>query len=592
MSDFAKDQLKKYGWTEGKGLGKNETGITKAINLVANQNKAGIGYDGNVPWWESLYDNTIKTIQIDKVSSPVVDTTPMTRSVCIQSNFSGNSSLGKLPMHWFIKSETLPKIEFTNARFRGFDQQAIRSDKTVHDKIKDELIFPSLGKLKRIEEQDREFLHKPLLNAPSAEGENDQQAICSDKMMHDIIKDKLILPSSGKLKRIEEQDRELLHKPLLNAPPARKNDMAYRSMNIESDMEEEHEIYNNESIPPSEEDKFFEFKSKSSKKKHRKRINKLLEQLNRCNLKNSVEEIDVSLDQGNIPSSNSYPIPIIVKKCDTDLIDFSCKELCSSCKGYKPCTNTRCFGNNKKHKTFLDRTLCQKMKKSNEKKPISCAINSQLMRNCSKKLLMNDINESNHKSFTMIGKSFRHKKMEHLKKKRDEYNAHLASQIKIMNDVKHGINEILFSPELEDIVGSGERIVDSTTGDLVTKNKQHSGLIDRVSLTWDPESRAGSLKLEKSSHYDTFCSKSQMLKLLFNESLKYDALKLNNKIQKKKDQHYRSKNMKRIVEKMKGEVLTQELNSVIKNLTTFNLTEEVNANTIKKRPTQTHLTPV
>ena len=41
-----------------------------------------------------------------------------------------------------------------------------------------------------------------------------------------------------------------------------------------------------------------------------------------------------------------------------------------------------------------------------------------------------------------------------------------------------------------------------------------------------------------------------------------------------------------------GNLCTDDLNTVIKKLTAFDLTEEVSANAFKKKLTQTHLTPV
>ncbi|XP_011497260.1 PREDICTED: G patch domain-containing protein 4 [Ceratosolen solmsi marchali] len=44
MTEFGKTQLFKYGWTEGKGLGKNENGITKALKSKLKLNTFGFGY--------------------------------------------------------------------------------------------------------------------------------------------------------------------------------------------------------------------------------------------------------------------------------------------------------------------------------------------------------------------------------------------------------------------------------------------------------------------------------------------------------------------------------------------------------------------
>ena len=41
-SDFAKKQMEKYGWSEGKGLGKKEDGIQKYIKVQKREEAAGV----------------------------------------------------------------------------------------------------------------------------------------------------------------------------------------------------------------------------------------------------------------------------------------------------------------------------------------------------------------------------------------------------------------------------------------------------------------------------------------------------------------------------------------------------------------------
>jgi hypothetical protein len=43
--DFARKQLESMGWSEGKGLGKNEDGITKALKARCKQDVFGLGYE-------------------------------------------------------------------------------------------------------------------------------------------------------------------------------------------------------------------------------------------------------------------------------------------------------------------------------------------------------------------------------------------------------------------------------------------------------------------------------------------------------------------------------------------------------------------
>lgn len=43
--DFARKQMEKMGWKEGKGLGKNEQGVNKPIRLQSQMDSVGLGFD-------------------------------------------------------------------------------------------------------------------------------------------------------------------------------------------------------------------------------------------------------------------------------------------------------------------------------------------------------------------------------------------------------------------------------------------------------------------------------------------------------------------------------------------------------------------
>ncbi|XP_066137787.1 G patch domain-containing protein 4 [Euwallacea fornicatus] len=66
--NFAKKQLEKYGWTEGKGLGRNEDGISKAIKPKLKFDNFGLGHDIGAEftnnWWERVYNTTANNLKI------------------------------------------------------------------------------------------------------------------------------------------------------------------------------------------------------------------------------------------------------------------------------------------------------------------------------------------------------------------------------------------------------------------------------------------------------------------------------------------------------------------------------------------------
>ena len=61
---FGAAMLKKMGWSEGSGVGKNLQGMAEAITVKKKDDTAGIGGDPSFnygeKWWESVYDSSAK----------------------------------------------------------------------------------------------------------------------------------------------------------------------------------------------------------------------------------------------------------------------------------------------------------------------------------------------------------------------------------------------------------------------------------------------------------------------------------------------------------------------------------------------------
>ena len=58
------------GWSEGKGLGKNEQGIVSYVRVKRREEKSGVGTEKlkikehTQQWWYNAYDNIANKIQI------------------------------------------------------------------------------------------------------------------------------------------------------------------------------------------------------------------------------------------------------------------------------------------------------------------------------------------------------------------------------------------------------------------------------------------------------------------------------------------------------------------------------------------------
>nr|BAB30685.1 unnamed protein product [Mus musculus] len=66
---FAEEQLLKHGWTQGKGLGRRENGITQALKVTLKQDNHGVGHDPAKEftdhWWSDLFNKTAASLVVD-----------------------------------------------------------------------------------------------------------------------------------------------------------------------------------------------------------------------------------------------------------------------------------------------------------------------------------------------------------------------------------------------------------------------------------------------------------------------------------------------------------------------------------------------
>ncbi|XP_015910024.1 G patch domain-containing protein 4 [Parasteatoda tepidariorum] len=82
VSNFARKQLEKYGWSEGKGLGKDGNGITKPIKVSIKLDNQGIGHNcldaWTSMWWCDAFNAASKRIKVIETE----------KGVCIKSEKS------------------------------------------------------------------------------------------------------------------------------------------------------------------------------------------------------------------------------------------------------------------------------------------------------------------------------------------------------------------------------------------------------------------------------------------------------------------------------------------------------------------------
>lgn len=65
---FARKHMYKHGWTEGKGLGRNETGMKSAIKVKIKRDQAGMGHDMaeefTFQWWDHVFNRAASKIKV------------------------------------------------------------------------------------------------------------------------------------------------------------------------------------------------------------------------------------------------------------------------------------------------------------------------------------------------------------------------------------------------------------------------------------------------------------------------------------------------------------------------------------------------
>lgn len=160
----------------GKGLGKNEDGISQAIKPTLKFDNAGIGYKETPTehWWQVQFDNAAKNIKVEShegcVSLSVVDNN--------QTIASKKSERNKPYQKSFLNAGVLKEVSNDSSLPQSLCGTSVKSEKKeadlVYNQLTDEQLYtacggrtahktarhnlPLSGKLERIAQQDSIFL--------------------------------------------------------------------------------------------------------------------------------------------------------------------------------------------------------------------------------------------------------------------------------------------------------------------------------------------------------------------------------------------------------------------------------------------------
>ncbi|XP_071867795.1 uncharacterized protein [Bombus fervidus] len=233
MNDFAKSQLMKYGWMEGKGLGKHESGITEPLKQKLKFDTAGVGYkdtDCN-NWWENTFNKAARSIKVESQDGEVL--------ISVSKENTSNDLL----------KEELNKNE---SKYRNFLKTTTL--------LNGNLILENNSNMHKKQDIEEDIKHVSLLD-------EELFKLCCSRTAH----------KNGKLKRIAEQDNYLL-----NAMKLENNIVSHN--NEYDKINDENIVLSTTSIESLKIPK----KCKNTNKKNRKLINNLSRQLNiLCNVSDS-----------------------------------------------------------------------------------------------------------------------------------------------------------------------------------------------------------------------------------------------------------------------------------------------------------------
>ncbi|KAJ1526929.1 hypothetical protein ONE63_008477 [Megalurothrips usitatus] len=177
--DFARRQLEKYGWKDGKGLGKDLTGISQPLKPGVKLNQCGIGYDlaeeFTHHWWEDAFNNACSNISIEQAQDgiKVATTAPPSEISAVKR---AQIERDRLQYGSFIKRETMTKSGSILAPEERNDpiEEAKNKLTKLTETLTDEQLFEACGrltahkgarhgltlsgKLQRVKEQEEAFL--------------------------------------------------------------------------------------------------------------------------------------------------------------------------------------------------------------------------------------------------------------------------------------------------------------------------------------------------------------------------------------------------------------------------------------------------
>ncbi|XP_077455290.1 G patch domain-containing protein 4 [Stigmatopora argus] len=266
---FAEEQMRRHGWKDGKGLGREENGISKPIKVKVKCNKGGVGHrEGEqftFQWWDHVFNQASSSLQVEtnqdgislKKTAAAADDGDDSGQISNKKPRKAALAKGKL-YGCFVKSATLlsgrecpesasgddggsssdseddQKLDLSSTtKLSDLDLMKVCGGRTAHKGARHGVNMSA--KLARLEQQEAQFMAK---YANQTEDRPEKQTWNKTEEGSPNVRDADL--------KIEKRERRRQEKEAARPGPKRKKKKE-RSGEIEEEEEEEEQSHGGES---------------------------------------------------------------------------------------------------------------------------------------------------------------------------------------------------------------------------------------------------------------------------------------------------------------------------------------------------------
>ncbi|EDV43297.1 uncharacterized protein Dana_GF16591 [Drosophila ananassae] len=201
--DFAKKILSKYGWKEGEGLGKQNDGIAAPLKASLKFDNAGLGVDRakefNDHWWERCFNEAANNVDVQVGENGKITTTRKDGEDAVEISTKG----------------------FSARKLKKAKEQHASDGKAVYDNFIQTSLLTQGGA--EVENTERIRVEDIAVSKINVLTDEELFKACGGRTAHKGARHGLKL--SGKIARLEQQEREMLEKLQAKQNPLQKNEV-------------------------------------------------------------------------------------------------------------------------------------------------------------------------------------------------------------------------------------------------------------------------------------------------------------------------------------------------------------------------------